>query len=111
MKEGYEDDVEIAQKTKKRRSNEEERQEQVQAKFEDLKKRHGTKYTSPQYRFWAETLEVGLHKSTDDPPRGQMFERPKTCKKPSELNEAFTELVKTLTDVVRGGHKIPPLSH
>ena len=100
VEEGYEDDIEIAPKTKKRRSDAEERQERVQAKFEDLKKRHGTKYTSPQYRFWAEALEVGLHTSTDDPPRGRMFEGPKTCKKPSELKEAFTELAKTLTDVV-----------
>ena len=110
VEEGYEDDVEIAPKTKKRRSDAEERQERVQAKFEDLKKWHGTKYTSPQYRFWAEALEVGLHTSTDDPPRGRMFEGPKTCKKPSELKEAFTELAKTLTDVVRGGHNTPPLS-
>ena len=82
VEEGYEDDVEITPKRKKRRSASEERQEQVQAKFEDLKKRHRTKYTSLQYRFWAEVLEVGLHTITDDPPHGRMFERPKTCKKP-----------------------------
>ena len=29
---------------------------------------------------------------------------------PSELKEAFTELAKTLTDVVRTGHRTPPLT-
>lgn len=73
VEEGYEDDVEIAPKTKKWRSEAVERQERVQAKFEDLKKRHGTKYTSPQYKSWADSLEVGLHTNTDNHPRGRMF--------------------------------------
>ena len=82
VEEDPEDDCEIAPKIKKQRSNAEERQERVQARFEDLKKSHGTKYTSPQYRFWAEALEVGLHTSTDDPPHGRMFESAKVARSP-----------------------------
>ena len=102
VEEDPEDDGEISPKINKQRFNAEERQKHVKAMFEE--------YTSPPYCFWLEALEVGLHTSTDDPPHGQMFEDTKTCKKPSELQEAFTELAKTLTDVVRTGHRTPPLA-
>ena len=38
---------------KQKRSDAEDKQQHVQASFEDLKKMHGTSYTSPQYCFWA----------------------------------------------------------
>ena len=67
-------DDEMVSKPKKKNLDAEERQDSVQSRFDELKKTHGTKYTSSQYRFWAEALEVGLHTSVKDPPRGRMFE-------------------------------------
>ena len=81
-------DDEMVSKPKKKKLDAKERQESVQSRFEELKKTHGTKYTSPQYRFWAEALEVGLHTSVKDPPRGRMFEgTEKNSRKPTELKE------------------------
>ena len=37
---------------------------------DELRSKHGTKFTSLQYRVWAETILSGSHKSLDDPPRG-----------------------------------------
>lgn len=55
---------------------------------------------------------MGLHISIDVPPQGCMFEGTKACsKKPSELKEAFTELAKTLSDVVQTGYRNPPLTN
>ena len=102
----------IVQKAKKKKYDVEERRERVQARFEDLKKQHGTQYTGPQYRFWAEALEVGLHCSVDDPPHGRMFESStkSDSKKPNELKEAFTYLARVITGAIQTtGHKTPPL--
>ena len=78
-----------------------------------MKKSHSIEYTFPQYRFWAEALEVGLYTSTDDPPRGQMFDGTKTCKKPSKLKEALTLLpaffrvmFPSLSNLVYMGHNL-----
>ena len=70
-----------------------------------MKKSHGTSYTAPQYCFWEEALEVQLQTSTDDPPRGQMFEGARTCKKPTELKDVFTKLARTLTDGIQACHR------
>ena len=41
-----------------------------------------------------------------------MFEGTKACnKKPCDLKEVFTELTKTLSGVVRTGHRTPPLTN
>ena len=109
---GPEDDHESMPKTKKKKSDVvEDRQQRVQARFEELKKKHGTSFTSPQYRFWAEALEVGLHTSVDDPPRGRMFEgtAAKGSKKPNEFKEAITDLAKVITGAMQTGCKTPPL--
>ena len=89
----------------------EERWERVQERYEALKKQHGTKYSGPQYRFWAEALEVGLHSNVEDPPRGRMFEgsAAKGSKKPNEFKEAITDLAKVITGVMQKGQKTTPL--
>ncbi len=51
----------------------EEKNARVQESFEKLKAQHGSKYTGPQYRLWAEAMDVGQHSSYDEPPQGSYF--------------------------------------
>ena len=74
MDKGPEHDHESMPKTKKKKADVVDRQQRVQARLEELKK-HGTSFTSPQYRFWAEALEVGSHTSVDDPPPARLYVR------------------------------------
>lgn len=57
-----------------------ERRERVQSLFEQLKEKHGSAYSGPQYRLWAEAVTSGSHSSTNEPPLGSMFKRQTTCK-------------------------------
>ena len=51
----------------------EDKQEMVDDTVNELRSKHGTKFTSLQYRVWAETILSGSHESLDDPPRGSFF--------------------------------------
>ena len=57
-----------------------ERRERVQNLFEELKEKHGSAYSGPQYRLWAEAVASGSHTNTEEPPLGSMFRRQNTCK-------------------------------
>ena len=57
-----------------------ERRERVQNLFDELKEKHGSAYSAPQYRLWAEAICSGAHTSTDAPPLGSMFRRQSTSK-------------------------------
>ena len=39
----------------------------------ELKEEHGSKYTAQQYRLWANMLQIGTWKDTDNPPQTPMF--------------------------------------
>ena len=54
----------------KRRREDEDR---VQKIVEDLKRGHGEKFTTMQYRIWAEMKKSGVHDSTFEPPTTSMF--------------------------------------
>ena len=59
-------------KKKKKLDNEDKVQEVV----DDLKSKHGTKYTVMQLRIWAELIASGLYSNTSDPPsENSMFQR------------------------------------
>ena len=57
-----------------------ERRERVQRLFEELKAKHGSAFSGPQYRLWAEAVASGSHASTEEPPFGSMFNRQTTSK-------------------------------
>ena len=63
-------DSEVPKRSKKKKTTQEEKQEQVDDTVDELKLKHGTKFTNLQYRVWAETIISGSHKSLADPPRG-----------------------------------------
>ena len=41
---------------------------EVDEKYDELRKKHGTKYTLEQLRMWAHMIRLGKHESTDKPP-------------------------------------------
>ena len=52
-----------------------DKQEHVQEVVDGLKKQHGDKYTTMQYRLWGEMIVGGLYKSVTDAPLTSMFVR------------------------------------
>ena len=69
-----EEEVQVAKSCKKKkRSAFDERLEQVDNVVDELRDRHGTKFTSIQYRVWAETINSGRHTDRDNPPRGSFW--------------------------------------
>ena len=103
-------DIPPTSSAKRKKSLVEEKRERVQGIFEDLKGLHQTKYTAPQYRLWAEAIDIGQHVSRETPPLGTMFQRcgatPVWSSK-NELSEAFTELAKSVSSAI-GGKRTPP---
>ena len=50
----------------------------IQEVLEELKKRHGSKYTSERLNAWAHMINIGKHSSLDDPPNLPYFGKKKT---------------------------------
>ena len=87
-------------KKKKGTSALKEKNARIETHIEELKKKHQDKFTSIQYRLWAEMLDVGTHKSFDDAPCAPMFTRVKQGKPAqSPLTEAFTEMASSIASV------------
>ena len=84
---------------KKRKSSHEDKMARVQEIFDKLKNKHGGKYTGPQYRLWAEAIDVNQHSSLDEPPQGSFFSniqgRTHGVKK-SDTSDVLTTAVSTL---------------
>ena len=47
----------------------------MQEVLESLKKEHGDKFTTMQYRIWSEMVAGGMHGSLEEPPATSMFLR------------------------------------
>uniref|UniRef100_A0A1X7TNV0 Uncharacterized protein n=1 Tax=Amphimedon queenslandica TaxID=400682 RepID=A0A1X7TNV0_AMPQE len=57
---------------------------------EELKERHGDKYSRVQCKLWAEAIDVQQHKSKDVPPNGPIWSNPKAKRKVSSPPKAST---------------------
>ena len=66
--------AECSNKSRKK-TKDEEKDQQVQRLIEDLKSTHQDTYTTMQYRIWSEMIIGGLHKSTDIAPSNPLFLR------------------------------------
>lgn len=66
------DDSDIVSKPKRKARDREDR---VQEVLESLKKEHGDKFTTMQYRIWSEMVAGGMHGSLEEPPATSMFLR------------------------------------
>ena len=72
-----------------------DRDEKVQKIVDDLKSKHGLKYTMLQLRIWAELISSGLYTNSSEPPcDNSMFQRAegKQCTKKKADND-FTQVV------------------
>ena len=70
-----------------------ERWGRVQNLFEELKEKHGSAYSGPQYRLWAEAVASGSHTNTKEPLLGSMFRRQTTCKDRHQSHCSLLNLV------------------
>ena len=93
------DDEPPSKKSKKKPSALESKTLRVDALANELKEKHGNKFNKIQYKLWAEALDVGRHKSKEEPPHGQIW----GDKKPKKSNEgvqamtsAFTHMANTV---------------
>jgi len=92
---------------KKRKSALEERKEHVEDVKSELREKHGDSYTPLQYTLWAEMICVGTHKSLDNPPQVQMFTGKRKQKPDNEMSTVFTELAKSVVNVLSSQTRPP----
>ena len=59
-----------SQQRKKRKTAYEERLERVDDTVDELRKKHGSKFSAIQYYVWAATISAGRHMDLEHPPRG-----------------------------------------
>ena len=57
---------EVTRKNKEKKTTYEDKQEMVNDTMDELRSKHVTKFTSLQYRVWAETIISGSHERLDD---------------------------------------------
>lgn len=82
-----EDSRERSPTRNKKCSRREEKENEIDEVFQDLKSNHGDEYSGPQLRLWARMISNGLHEDRDIPPRVPMITG--TPKRPKQ--ESFTE--------------------
>ena len=64
-----------------------------------LKDKHGDKFTSFQFKLWAEMLTSGVHNDLDVPPAASMFGR-ESKKKGRTLQKDSSDLSTAIVDMV-----------
>ena len=79
-------DEEESPPSKRRREDE----DRVQKIVDELKRWHGEKFTTMQYRIWAEMKKSGVHYSTSEPPITSMFTHAGTGGSTSESTKKIT---------------------
>ena len=82
---------ETGHQPEKKSTKREEKEQEVDDIFQDLKERHDSDYSGPQLRLWARMISNGLHEDLDNPPRVPMITGT-TPKRPKQdtLTEALT---------------------
>ena len=78
---------------------------EVDDKYEELKKIHGTKYTPEQLRMWAHMIRLGKHESTDEPPdlpfwRGRKRQQVNTDPQPTKRAAVVADNISSNTSRV-----------
>ena len=66
--------------------------DEVDELFAVLQEKHGSTYTAAQLRLWANMLQVGTHRDTDNPPKVPMFGLKTPKKTGGALNEALASV-------------------
>ena len=91
---------------KKRKTVNEDKENRVDDTVDKLREKHGTNWSTIQYRVWAETI---VHTSFDHPPKEAYFERSKasqgTCSSPvnnGEVQEGAQSQAPAVMTLIRG---------
>ena len=79
-----------------------EKEEEVDQFFSDLKDKHGGNYSSPKLRLWARMIASGIHESIEEPPDVPAFQHAerKRRKGPESLTGALTGAVEAIAKVM-----------
>ena len=87
--------------TRKKSSRREDKEQEVDDIFQDLKERHESDYSGPQLRLWARMISNGLHEDLDNPPRVPMITGT-TPKRPKQdtLTEALTSVATVFAKMI-----------
>ena len=93
-------------KRKRNESTRQEREDDAEAVFLDLKAKHGDKFDNPKLRLWSKMIASNLHDNYDTPPDIPAFSGciPKKAKKDSTISEALTNAAVAFANVC-SGHK------
>jgi len=94
--------VKVKGNQKRKKKALEEQKEHVEQVKSELREKHGDSYTPLQYTPLQYTLwaEMGAHKSLDNTPQVQMFTGEKKQKPDNEMSTVFTELAKSVVNVL-----------
>ena len=86
---------------RKKSSKRDEKEQEVDEIFQDLKDRHASDYSGPQLRLWARMIANGLHEDLDNPPRVPLITgtAPKRPKQDS-LTEALTSVATVFAKMI-----------
>ena len=80
----------------------EERKIQQRELRGSLQAKHGSKFNTMQYTFWAESILAQTHDSIDEPPDSPLSGLGKSQRSNStQLTEAFSGLANSISDVMR----------
>ncbi len=90
-----------------------DKRERVEGIKAELREKQGSSYTPIQYTLWAEMIDVGTHKSTEEPPSAPMFMgRAAEAKKTSDndMGVVFTEVAKSVISALKSPTPVSPAS-
>lgn len=84
-------------------SKRQEKEEEVEALFSELKDKHSGKFSIPQLRLWARMVASGIHDDMEEPPQVPMITgiTPKRAKRET-LSDALTPLANAITKAFTG---------
>ena len=99
------DDEPPTKKSKKMASALESKTLRVDALANELKEKHGNMYNKIQCKLWAEVLDVGRHKSKEEPPLGPIWggQKPKRSNGGIQaMASAFTHMANSVASAFSG---------
>ena len=92
-----------------------EQEDKLESVFQNLREKHGSKWSGPQYRLWARAIVSGVHDSYCQPPNAPMFTGGIEKKPKESLVDAFagaaTAIAKALSPKSPQDHDVTPIEH
>ena len=104
----YDDEKGRSKRKKRRKSSKtqrktklDEREEELESIFQQLKERHESKFSGPQLRLWARMIVAKTHEDMDEPPKVPMITGATKISQPKEsLTDAFVSAATAIAKVL-----------